>query len=596
MSLKLKQKIVGLALVSALLPIVFTYVIFLVGFSRVEQIVTDQLAIGAQAECANIVHSLCVGLDKAVQADVLAQMESVVITKRGRVLVFNEDGAAVRSAKQEDSSVSRERQYLLPLVRRARNASVGEVVRDSVVIPPEVDGGPDKHVYAAALYFAPWKWVVVAIADRADYLESAGKTEQAIHDLALSTLAGTIFVLAMSIAAAFYLAGRIAQPIVRLTEVAQCIAQGNLVQADILAAKVDREIYHQASMIDTDSQCAAYIARLDETGKLLSANICMIHQLRTLVGKVQRSSIDLLTSATEITATSKNQQAASSTLGASTHQIATAVKEISATSQELVRTMEDVTQLSSEAARLAESGRDSLGGMERTIRRLADSTRMISSKLTVISERAADINVVVDTINKVADQTNLLSVNAAIEAEKAGETGLGFGVVAGEIRRLADQTAVSTLEIEQMVSEMHTAVSAGVDEMDKFTDEVRESVDEVRKIGGDIAQVIETVRALTPRFESVNEGMRSQSQGAQHINGAMTQLTDTARRAATSVTEFHGAADHLQKAVVVLQDEVARFRVEENTPNGDETIADLDDSGNPNVRDVFFNSEDTIIT
>src|SRR4030095_7834329 len=98
--------------------------------------------------------------------------------------------------------------------------------------------------------------------------------------------------------------------------------------------------------------------------------------------------------------------------------------------------------------------------MSATMERLAKSTGSISTKLGVIREKASDINGVVTTITKVADQTNLLSVNAAIEAEKAGEYGLGFLVVAREIRRLADQSAVATLDIEQMVRQMQAAVSA----------------------------------------------------------------------------------------------------------------------------------------
>ena len=85
------------------------------------------------------------------------------------------------------------------------------------------------------------------------------------------------------------------------------------------------------------------------------------------------------------------------------------------------------------------------------MKQLVESTASVSAKLGMIREKADSINAVVTTITKVADQTNLLSINAAIEAEKAGEYGRGFLVVAREIRRLADQTAVATLDIETMV-------------------------------------------------------------------------------------------------------------------------------------------------
>jgi len=120
----------------------------------------------------------------------------------------------------------------------------------------------------------------------------------------------------------------------------------------------------------------------------------------------------------------------------------------------------------------------------------------------------------VTTITKVADQTNLLSLNAAIEAEKAGEYGRGFAVVATEIRRLADQTAVATYDIEQMVKEMQSAVSAGGMGMDKFSEEVRRGVNEVQQVSHQLTQIIQQVQALMPRFESVNEGMQAQATGA----------------------------------------------------------------------------------
>ena len=95
-----------------------------------------------------------------------------------------------------------------------------------------------------------------------------------------------------------------------------------------------------------------------------------------------------------------------------------------------------------------------------------------------------------------------------------GEFGAGFAVVAREIRRLADQTAVATLEIEEMVGDMQSSVSSGVMEMDKFSVEVNQSVEDVVQVSGQVAQIMQQVQELPPRFERVNQGMDSQALGA----------------------------------------------------------------------------------
>lgn len=299
----------------------------------------------------------------------------------------------------------------------------------------------------------------------------------------------------------------------------------------------------------------------DETARLLDAIREMTHSLNALVARVKRSSIDLMSTATQFAATSKQQETTVNSFGASTTEIAAAVREISATSQELLSTMEGVNTVASDAARVAEHGREGITEMDSAMTQLASSTASISAKLSVIREKAADINTVVTTITKVADQTNLLSVNAAIEAEKAGEFGLGFLVLAREIRRLADQTAVATLDIEQMVRQMQAAVSAGVMEMDKFSEEVRRGVSNVESVGGQLGQIIAQVQTLSQRFDSVNEGMRAQSLGARQINEAMVQLTDGARQTSGSLKEFNSATEHLREAIQGLREEVSRFTV-----------------------------------
>jgi len=166
----------------------------------------------------------------------------------------------------------------------------------------------------------------------------------------------------------------------------------------------------------------------------------------------------------------------------------------------------------------------------------------------------------VTTITKVADQTNLLSINAAIEAEKAGEYGRGFLVVAREIRRLADQTAVATLDIETMVRQMQDAVSAGVMQMDKFADEVRSGVGQVTKINQMTWEIINEVQSLSGRFQLVNEGMRNQTAGAQQINDAMAQIAEATRRSAQSIQEFERATTTLRASVEGLNQEISQFK------------------------------------
>ena len=179
----------------------------------------------------------------------------------------------------------------------------------------------------------------------------------------------------------------------------------------------------------------------------------------------------------------------------------------------------------------------------------------------MLADKANNISQVVTTITKVADQTNLLSLNAAIEAEKAGEYGRGFSVVATEIRRLADQTAVATLDIEQMVREIQAAVSAGVMGMDKFSEEVRRGTHDVQQVGGQLSQVIDNVQAMVPRFEAVNEGVQAQSAGAEQINLALSQLSEAAQQTVEALRQSNQAIDELHHVSAGLRDGVVKFKL-----------------------------------
>jgi methyl-accepting chemotaxis protein WspA len=330
---------------------------------------------------------------------------------------------------------------------------------------------------------------------------------------------------------------------------------------EILARKVDRILEVVTRAADGDLTGSVYIEGNDAISKLARGVQLMVANLNALVSQVQRSGVQVTSSAEDIAATAKQQEATVSNQAMTTNQIASTATQISDTTKDLVYSIDEVAKVAERSKSSASHGYGELERMQLTMQQIVEAAGFIAAKFAVLNEKALNINSVVTTITKIADQTNLLSLNAAIEAEKAGEYGLGFAVVATEIRRLADQTAVATLDIEQMVKEMQSAVSSGVSSMEKFSDHIRRSVDDVNQVGAELAYVIEEVRAFAPRLENIQQGMHFQSQSAQQIKQAMLQLSQSAQQTVVSIRQSNKAIDALNDAAQALRFGVSKFRV-----------------------------------
>ncbi|MEX3925527.1 methyl-accepting chemotaxis protein [Paraburkholderia sp. BR10936] len=354
-------------------------------------------------------------------------------------------------------------------------------------------------------------------------------------EFTLATALGVVLLAALATGYALYRA--ITVPMARLVDVHDSMRTGNLSQRLALN-------------------------RTDEFGVLEDGFNRMSDELASLVAQAQKSSLQVSTSVAEVAATSKEQQATASETAATTTEIGATSREIFATARDLVRTMSEVATVAEQSAGLASTSQSGLTHMEDTMRSVMEAAGSVNAKLAILNEKAVSINQVVATITKVADQTNLLSLNAAIEAEKAGEYGRGFSVVATEIRRLADQTAVATYDIEQTVKEIQSAVSAGVMGMDKFAEEVRRGMHDVQAVGAQLSQIIGAVQTLAPRFQVVNDGMQAQATSAEQITQALTQLSEAAQQTAESLRQSSQAIDNLTLVANELRTGVSRFRIE----------------------------------
>lgn len=435
------------------------------------------------------------------------------------------------------------------IITKALIIEKGEIASESYLWQ-NLDQSKPKLKISVFTYFEPWDWVIGTGFYQEDLHQVHTQIDSILSHLFWeAVIAGGIMLLMTTIIAWFF-AFKIANPLVKITKVAKEIARGEL----SVATESVRSLVKNKQTEEENSST-------DETGYLLVAIKTMTENLNFLVGQVQRFGLQVTSSATELAATAKQQKATMLNQVESTNHVEKAVQEISQVAAELVQTMQQVAAISAETAEFAGHGQSDLSRMESAMRNMENASKSISGRLGAINEKTENITSVVTTITKVADQTNLLSLNAAIEAEKAGEYGRGFNVVAREIRRLADQTAIATLDIENMVKEMQSAVSAGVMEMDKFIAEVKRSAENVGNINIQMKRIIEQVQALSPRFKEVNIAMTNQSQNAQDINRAMANVSEGTRETAETLEESFRAIEQLNEAARGLQEEVSVFKV-----------------------------------
>jgi methyl-accepting chemotaxis protein len=297
----------------------------------------------------------------------------------------------------------------------------------------------------------------------------------------------------------------------------------------------------------------------DEICQLIAAIAHMTGSLDSLLAQVGSAGTQVAGSAAQITEAVRELETTVTEQAASTTEVNATSREIFASVQELAKTMEEVSRVAQGAVESASACVHNLEQIRVTMRSLTDAGEGLSAALATVSEKARNVDEVTVAITKVANRTNLLSLNAAIEAERAGGDAGGFAVLAIEIRRLADQTAVAALDIEKLIQEMQAAVRDGVSRVEQYADEARASSRAIASLSAELEVVITNTRQLGPEFENVNQAMQGQAQGAGRIAESMTGLRDAAHHTRDSLAGFRRVSDQLHDAVNGLQAEVGRF-------------------------------------
>ncbi|UQS18048.1 methyl-accepting chemotaxis protein [Pseudomonas sp. HS6] len=301
--------------------------------------------------------------------------------------------------------------------------------------------------------------------------------------------------------------------------------------------------------------------RQDELGNLAAAANTLRDFLAETFNHLQRSAKDLDSASGELNAIATVMAGGTNEQFNRTDQVATAMNEMSATAQEVARHAADAARAADDADQSAQQGEKV---MQSTIHSITQMRGEIANTATVIRRLEADsgrIGKVLEVIRGIAEQTNLLALNAAIEAARAGEAGRGFAVVADEVRNLAQRTAESIIEINQIIQSVQTGAVDAAHAIDSGQTRSDESVEQVTQAGAMLERITHAVEAIRDMNRQIATAAEEQTSVAEDISRNLTEITSIASTNLDNVQRTESASQNLHGLSGQLNDVTARLSV-----------------------------------
>ncbi len=308
----------------------------------------------------------------------------------------------------------------------------------------------------------------------------------------------------------------------------------------------------------------------DEVGQLAQYFNTFVEKLQRIIGEIAGNAQTVASSATELSAVSKQTTQSAQSLSSKTSTVAAAAEEMSANITSVAVGMEQATTNLASVSAATEEMTSTIGEIAGNTERARGTTdsaaRQVDNFAGVLRElgvSAQEIGKVTDTISAISSQTNLLALNATIEAARAGEAGRGFAVVANEIKELAQQTTNATENIRESISRIQGVTSETVTEIADITTVIAQMNEIVTTIAASVEEqsvttrdIAENVGQASAGIGEINENVgtsstmtREISAEIQKVRNASVEMTTSSQTVQESATELSNLAEHLRELV-----------------------------------------------
>ncbi|MEH6394223.1 methyl-accepting chemotaxis protein [Pseudoalteromonas sp.] len=299
----------------------------------------------------------------------------------------------------------------------------------------------------------------------------------------------------------------------------------------------------------------------DEIGQLGNSFNVFVSKLHSIIANVADVTRDVKDSSNNINTQTQLIENQLLNHNHETELVATAITEMSATSQEVAQNTTQVAVSTQSATQDVANAQQCVDISLEEVSNLMSEINQAAEQVNSLSEQSKKINSVLSVIGGIAEQTNLLALNAAIEAARAGEQGRGFAVVADEVRSLASRTQESTLEINEMLNELHTLVTAAVKAMLASQQSCNRSVESSRAISESLGAVTSSVTTINDMSTQIATAATEQSSVTEEINRNVFAIQEIVNELTRSIKTTSSVSHHLADRGESLGDLVGQFKI-----------------------------------
>ncbi len=324
------------------------------------------------------------------------------------------------------------------------------------------------------------------------------------------------------------------------------------VYGDFIQKVADGDLKARLNNIDEDDDS------LSKLGRSLNA---MVANLSTMVGQTREASSQLQTNVSDVQNAVTSQSNGIAQQAAALNETTSTMSEIRATSAQTLEMAQNLGKIAERTQEESEQGKkaveDTVTGMEA----IREKVEGIAHTILSLSEQTQQIGEITDVVNGLAQQLKMLALNASIEAAKAGEAGKGFGVVATEVKELAEQSQQSTAQVQKILEDIRHATDRAVMATEEGSKGVDIGVDLVNKTGLTMHNLSDVIQEASSASQQIVTAVRQEVTGIDQINTAITEINAVTSQFVESSDQTKNVAAGLSKLAQGLSSNVSLFKI-----------------------------------